>query len=114
MFKKILPLVFILFIAGCSSQRETVSESKDIVLSSKETEGKKQQALDHFINGTVAETKGDYAAAILEYQDALNLDPSAGIYYALAKNYLYLNKLSLALQNGRKAVKCSTEYLVIC
>ncbi|MGE5804885.1 MAG: tetratricopeptide repeat protein [Ignavibacteria bacterium] len=113
MFKKILPVIFSLFIAGCSSQHETVSERKENVLSSKAAEGKKQQALDHFINGTVAETKGDYAAAILEYQDALNLDPSAGIYYALAKNYLYLNKLSLALQNCRKAVEIdsSIEYL---
>ena len=47
----------------------------------------KKRAMDHFINGSIAEAKGDYASAVLEYQDALNLDPSAGIYYALGKNY---------------------------
>ncbi|HVO74914.1 MAG TPA: tetratricopeptide repeat protein [Ignavibacteriaceae bacterium] len=111
MFKKILPLIFILLIAGCSAQRETVSERKNET--SAEAEGKKQQALDHFINGSIAESKGEYAAAILEYQDALSLDPSSGIYYSLAKNYFYLNKLSLALQNCRKAVELdsSIEYL---
>lgn len=113
MFKLILPVFLALLIYGCSSQRETVLDKNENTSNSIETDAEKQQALDHFINGSVSESKGDYAAAILEYQDALRLDPSAGIYYALAKNYLYLNKLALALQNCRKAVEIDSniEYM---
>ncbi len=69
----------------------------------------KDEALDHFINGSVLETKGEYAEAILEFQDALRLDPAAGVYYALAKNYMIINKIPLALQNSKKAIELSPE-----
>ncbi len=65
----------------------------------------KRKAMDAFINGTNAESRGDYASAILEYSEALQFDPQPGIYYSLAKNYYFLNKLSLALQNINKAVE---------
>ena len=76
----------------------------------------KKKALDHFINGSIAEAKGDYATAVLEFQDALSLDTNAGVYYALGKNYYNLNKLSLAIQNARKAVDLNPdqkEYYVL-
>ncbi len=104
---KIFAIIFISLIAlNCSSQKEIVKENKtkDTILSQTDSE-LKDEALDHFINGSTAEAKGDYASAILEYQDAIRLDKSAGIYYALAKNYFFLKKLSLALENARKAVK---------
>ncbi len=116
--KLLLPLIFIvLILIGCSSSKEiavTEVESTSGV-DDKENDFKKR-AMDHFINGSIAEAKGDYASAVLEYQDALNLDPSAGIYYALGKNYYYLNKLSLAIQNSRKAVHLDPnqkEYYVL-
>lgn len=65
----------------------------------------KKIALSHFVQGKVDEMKDRYAEAILEYQDALRLDPSAGIHYALGKNYLRLNKLALAKKHAEKAVK---------
>lgn len=105
-----LSLTAILFFGGCSSTKEvTITKVKvNSEIEQKEQDYKKK-AMEHFINGSIAETKGDYASAVLEFQDALNLDPSAGVYYALGKNYYYLNKLSLAIQNSRKAIELNPE-----
>ena len=103
---KISAIILISLIAlNCSGQKETVKEdqSKKIITIKTDSE-LKDEALDHFINGSAAEAKGDYATAILEFQDAVRLDKSAGIYYALGKNYFFLKKLSLALENARHAV----------
>lgn len=116
--KLLLALIFIvLVLIGCSSSKEiAITEVKSTnAIDEKESDYKKR-AMDHFINGSIAEAKGDYASAVLEYQDALNLDASAGIYYALGKNYYYLNKLSLAIQNSRKAVQIDSnqkEYYIL-
>lgn len=117
--KKYVYLVFggFLFSFGCSSNQE-ITQTKIETRSEIDQTDKdyKKKAMDHFINGSIAEAKGDYAAAVLEFQDALNLDPSAGVYYALGKNYYNLNKLSLAIQNSRKAVELNPnqkEYYVL-
>lgn len=109
--KIIIPLcLFAFYFAGCSQSKE-ISISKIETQKSIDEKDKdfKKKAMDHYINGSIAESKGDYASAVLEFQDALNLDPSAGIYYALGKNYYYLNKLSLAIQNARRAVQLSPD-----
>lgn len=96
----ILPLL----IYGCSSSVK-YTESEEIQLQEKLASELKKKAQEHFIRGSIADVNEQYAAAILEYQDALNYDPQAGIYYALAKDYLILNKLSLALKNSQKAIE---------
>ncbi|HLP18530.1 MAG TPA: tetratricopeptide repeat protein [Bacteroidota bacterium] len=65
----------------------------------------KDLALQHFIEGSLQESKGDYAQAILEYQDALRFDQDPALYYALAKNYSLLRKHDLAAENGKEAVR---------
>lgn len=102
MLRNIVLFGIILLFAGCSSsvvQKETGTAEKkgDARFSSK-------AAMDHFIEGSVAEMKGDYASAILEYQEVLSIDPNAGVYYALGKNYMQLNKLPQALNHARQAV----------
>jgi tetratricopeptide (TPR) repeat protein len=72
--------------------------------------------MDKYINGVAEEAKGDYASAILEFQEAVALFPSAGIYYSLAKDYLVLNKIGPALENARAAVQHDStkiEYLLL-
>ncbi len=103
---KIPGVIFVCLLAlSCSGQKEVVKKDQTKKIISTKTDSEfKDEALEHFINGSTAEAKGDYATAILEFQDAIRLDKSSGIYYALAKNYFYLNKLSLALENARKAV----------
>ena len=118
-YKKYLHLIFLglLIFSGCSATKEVTITKVDVKseIDQKEKDHKKK-AMDHFIDGSIAEAKGDYATAVLDFQDALNLDPSAGVYYALAKNYYNLNKLSLAIQNARKAVELNPkqkEYYVL-
>lgn len=62
-------------------------------------------ALQHFLEGSLLDQKGEYAKAILEYQDALQYKKDPAIYSALAKDYAMLNKYELAVQNGKEAVK---------
>lgn len=75
-----------------------------------------RSSMDKYINGVAAESKNDYASAILEFQEAVALYPSAGIYYSLAKDYFILNKIGPALLNAKEAVKndsTKTEYLLL-
>lgn len=114
MFKILLTaLLPLLFLIGCSSEKETVKRSAERTGEIAVVEADKEKALEHFINGSIAESKGDFASAIIEYQDALRLDPGAGVYYALAKNYFSLNKIPLALQHSKKSIEldsANTEY----
>jgi tetratricopeptide (TPR) repeat protein len=96
--------------AGCGSSTKTVQheEPVKIQVSSLEraiADRNKDLALTHFIDGSMQETKGDFAQAILEYQDALRYDHDPAIYYALAKNYSMLRKHDIAAENGLEAVR---------
>jgi tetratricopeptide (TPR) repeat protein len=62
-------------------------------------------AVQHYIDGSLLEVKGDYAGAILEYQDALRFSHSPAIYYALSKDYSALGKHALAIEAGREAIR---------
>ncbi|MEI7812650.1 MAG: tetratricopeptide repeat protein [Ignavibacteria bacterium] len=115
MLKKtiIISILSFLFLR-CSS-----GEAQRIVQPNGDSPGNEKiikEAMEYFVQGSVAEAKGEYASAILEYQDALRLDPRAGIYYSLGKNYLQLNKLSHALSNSKNAVmldSSNTDYLYL-
>jgi hypothetical protein len=82
-YKNYLFLVFIVFLAyfGCSSNVEITKTDVETKSEIEQTDKDyKKKALDHFINGSIAEAKGDYATAVLEFKDALSLDPNAGVY----------------------------------
>ncbi len=105
MIKNTIIIFSLLLLAACSAdvvQEEKVDEAIEI-------QNKKNRAMEHFVDGAIAEQKGQVAEAILEYQDALKLDSSAGIHYALSKGYFKLNKLSLALQHAKSAVKMDSS-----
>lgn len=97
-----LPFVLLLLI-GCSSSQDTQNTNGSGTKNGSERINRK--GFDSFINGVTAEMKGDFSGAILEFQDALQYEQKPGIYNSIAKNYLFLNKLSLALQYSRKAVE---------
>jgi tetratricopeptide (TPR) repeat protein len=69
----------------------------------------RELALDHFIKGSTLDQKGDYAKAILEYQDALVYSKDPAIYHAIAKDYAMLGKNDLAISMGREATRLSPE-----
>ena len=101
---------------GCSSSEKITKKTEDGAKQKVSKTDTKRRALDLFLNGTNADAKGDFASAILEYQEAAQLDESAGIYYAIAKDYFFLSKLSFALQNISKAVSIepgNVEYLML-
>jgi tetratricopeptide (TPR) repeat protein len=106
------PLLTLLLIS-CSGSKESAPtvRSPETAVSGKESESAREKALQHFIDGSLYEMKGDYAQAILEYQDALRHDPNHAVYFALSKSYSRLNKLALAIEAGREAVRLSPEKL---
>jgi len=108
-------LLFALFIIGCSGSDVTKNGTfSDQTVSDPEIIKKK--AIEHFVNGSIAESKGDYAGAVREYNTALTYDTSAGICYALAKNYFAINKLGNALKYSKLSVQLDstkTEYYLL-
>jgi tetratricopeptide (TPR) repeat protein len=97
---KVLLATLILLIAGCSSSKKVVEQADN---------PKRDMALQHFLQGSVLDQKGEYAQAVLEYQDALRLMQDAAICHAIAKDYTILGKLDLAIQNGKDAVRLNPE-----
>lgn len=100
-FSSALIIIFVLF--GCSSSPEITKES------SPESAKNKEYAKELFISGSLHEMKGNYTDAIIDYQEALRLDPSPGIHFALAKNFMRIKKLPAALIHAKDAVKGDTD-----
>jgi pentatricopeptide repeat protein len=97
-------------VAGCSGGKEaTVPPAPSADVPKEHSAVVRDVATQHVINGSLYELKGEYAQAVLEFQDALRYDKSAGIYFALAKNYAALNKHSLAIEYAREAVRLDPE-----
>lgn len=97
----IIGLAFFFFSCSSSVSKKNINETIDSLKNAQ----RKKEAMEHFVQGAIADAKGDYSGAILEYQDAISLDPKSGIFYALGKDYLQLNKLPLAAQNAKLAVE---------
>ena len=107
----VILLVVAAFWSGCSSgtggaldRTTSASPARTTVMDSA-----RQLAMQHFIDGSLEEVKGDFAKAILEFQDALRYDKDPAIYYALSKNYSLLGKHSLAIEAAREAVRRGPE-----
>ena len=109
--KYIIALTTLFFIVACSSN---VTNSPEVYENQSAVKINKDKAVKHFIDGSILSTKGRYAEAILEYQEALKYDNTAGINYAMSKDYLRLNQLPQARDFSKKAVdmdSTNTEYL---
>lgn len=96
------------FLLGCNSSQQSSEpahqgQAKPIQNRSV-NEREHDSALKHFIEGAALDAKGSFAEAILEYQEALQSEPNASIYYAISKDYLLLGKFDRASENANKAV----------
>ncbi|MEK9139171.1 MAG: tetratricopeptide repeat protein, partial [Bacteroidota bacterium] len=101
-----------LFLQGCSSSGETVSGTggKTVVKDST-SQAAHDAAVQHFVDGSMYEMKGEFAQAVLEYQDALRYEKDPAIYFALAKCYSQLGKHTLAIENSKEAVRLDPDRL---
>jgi tetratricopeptide (TPR) repeat protein len=97
----VMVTVLVLVLAGCSSSEQTVSEPPKSATPSPSDE----LALKHFLEGSTLEQQGDFAKAILEYQDALSLRKDPAVYHAIARCYSVLEKHALAITMGTEAVR---------
>ncbi len=100
--------------AGCSSSKETDSgatRKTTPVVRDSAAQVAHDAALQHFVDGSMFEMKGEYAQAVLEYQDALRYEPDDAVYFALSKCYSQLGKHTPAIEAGREAVRLAPEKL---
>lgn len=91
--------------AGCSSGSEGTAEKALPPVQRKASEQDKSAALQLFIDGSLKESKGQFAEAILDYQDALRYDHDPAIFFALAKSYAQLRRFAPAAENAAMAIK---------
>lgn len=66
-------------------------------------------AMGHFISGNINDVKGEYAQAILDYQEALTFYEDPNIYDAMARDYIRLGKTNMAVIESKKAVRLDPE-----
>ncbi|MBI3189063.1 MAG: tetratricopeptide repeat protein, partial [Ignavibacteriales bacterium] len=99
-----LPILLALAIAGCSSSQQTQQDSEQKI-------ELRDAALERYLNGQLLDQREEYAAAILEYQDALRFFEEPAIYFALAKDYALLGKHEQALEAANNAVRLEPKNL---
>ncbi len=96
------------FLFGCSGSEQMTQQTPPAVSTEKKqstpTSQDRNESMRHFIAGSTFDTKGQYADAALEYQEALRFDDDPAIYYALSSDYFRLKKGELALTNAIEAV----------
>jgi tetratricopeptide (TPR) repeat protein len=89
----------VVFFIGCAGSSNEMALKTDPI-----KQLNREKALEHFINGSMYDQKGDYANAILEYQDALRYDKDPAIFFAISRDYSLLRKHALAAQAAREAI----------
>lgn len=109
-------ILLVPLVIGCSSGVKSIHSKTENFRSYSDSIRFDNRAKDSFIKGSILELKGNYAEAILEYQEALSLRETAGIHNSLAKSYYKLGKLPKALEHSKKAVNLNnrnSDYLMM-
>jgi tetratricopeptide (TPR) repeat protein len=114
--KSFLPLICIVgifFLSGCGGSQPASQSAPAIrmvtVQEHKLSELQRDHALQHFIEGAALDAKGSFAEAILEYQEAIQSDANASIYFAISRDYLILSKFDRAVEAAGKAVRLEPQ-----
>jgi tetratricopeptide (TPR) repeat protein len=69
------------------------------------------KAREHIVNAGIERMKENFAMAIIEYQQALRLDTSASIYYAIADCYRTLGRASLSIEYAMRALHIEPAFI---
>ena len=99
----------ILTFAGCSSGKEISTSGTAPSVQSSENDQNRSAAMQLFIDGSLKESKGQFAEAILDYQDALRYDHDPAIFFAMAKCYAQLRRFAPAAENAFLAIQHDTS-----
>ena len=107
---KILLCITLIFY-GCQSSKPPILEEavkknspKDLI------KDPDPEALKLFMNGQMLMNQGDFPMAIIEFQEALELDPEVGtIYTSIAECYWNIGKPELSLKNLNVALSKNPE-----
>jgi len=116
MKKIIIYLILLTAVSSISAQVISRSDSTAIEKAKLDSVKNVQRASDLVVDAAIDEMEGKFAEAILNYQEALQLDPEPGVHYAISKSYLHLQKIDQALEHAKKAVKGEpndAEYLTL-
>jgi tetratricopeptide (TPR) repeat protein len=97
-----------LVLAGCGARPQVQKEAPSPNVSADTSEAY-QRAMRHVVDASIYEVKGEFANAILEWQDALRTTKDDAIYYALARDYSILKKHPQAIEAAREAVRLRPE-----
>lgn len=90
---------------GCSSTKDSTSQETLQKTAPPKQNKDRSRSMQLFIDGSLMESKGQFADAILDYQEALRYDQDPAIYYALAKDYTALKRFAPAAENAEEAVR---------
>ena len=95
----------LLILTGCSSGKEISEQPLMKSVQAEQNEKDRSAAMQLFIDGSLKESKGQFADAILDYQEALRYDRDGAIFFAMAKCYAQLRRFPVAAENALEAVK---------
>jgi tetratricopeptide (TPR) repeat protein len=98
-----------LLAAGCGFSGDAIRQQRTAEVTRQLNEQLKKarhdQALARVIKASIYEVTGDFASAVLEYQEALQQEQTAAIHFAISKDYSLLGKHALAAQHAKEAVR---------
>ena len=105
-FQKIYVIPILILAVGCQSSTPHAPVKEDRRLNQKtQTTNPNPEALKFFMNGQMLMNQGDFPMAIIEFQEALVLDPDVGtIYTAIAECYWNIGKPELSMKNLKIAL----------
>ena len=111
MFSVKIVFLTLFILTSCQSTNPNVNNLKPKEsFPQKQSKDPNPEALQFFMNGQILLNQGQFAEAILEFQDALALDPNvATIYSALAESYWNIGKPELSMKNLKKALELDPE-----
>lgn len=115
---RILSFLVLILLGACSSKFNSNSiQFQQLILNENgkftkfDTNYFHTQARKFLIAGTLKQQQYNYAASILEFQQALRYDSSAAIEYVIAKSYLQLGKSDLAKEHLFRSIELNPSFV---
>ncbi len=97
--------LFLLILTGCAGENQIAATKvqvppKDLIA----TDPNYRTAMEHFMDGNLNNVEGEFAQAILDYQEALRDYRDPAILDAMAQDYMRLGKSDMAIETAHEAI----------